>query len=125
MSEGGAAWNRDSALARGTTNLPLSFDISVTSARIKLARKKLPNPASAISIKNDLESSLALARKCRYLEYEYKLVLALGEIELPSGDARRGRARLEALASDANSKGFGLIARNAAAATKAQPARQN
>src|SRR5260370_2594636 len=109
MSEGGAAWNRDSALARGTTNLPLSFDISVTSARIKLARKKLPNPASAISIKNDLESSLALARKCRYLEYEYKLVLALGEIELHSGDARRRPAPLPTLPSHSNHKRFALI----------------
>jgi hypothetical protein len=32
-----------------------------------------------------MESSLAEARRCGYLEYEYKLRLALGEIELESG----------------------------------------
>lgn len=44
--------------------------------------------------------------------------LALGEIEMKSGKAAAGRARLEALEKDATAKGFLLIARKAAAALK-------
>jgi tetratricopeptide (TPR) repeat protein len=122
ISEAQAAINRANVLARGLPNLPLSFDMSATSARIRLARKSSPNAATTTSAKKDLESSLVLAHKCGYLEYEYKISLALGEIELQSGDTTRGRARLQAVVSDANRKGFGLIARNAIAVLKEQSA---
>jgi tetratricopeptide (TPR) repeat protein/curli biogenesis system outer membrane secretion channel CsgG len=119
ISEAQAAINRARTLARGASNLPLRFDISSTSARFEMARKSPPNPSATTSAKRDLESSLAVASKCGYLEYRYKLNLALGEIELQSGEVRSGRARLETLAKDASEKGFGLIARNATAVLKA------
>jgi eukaryotic-like serine/threonine-protein kinase len=122
LSEGQAAIDRTGGVARRTSNLPLTFDISATSARIKIARKNPPNPSSVVTAEKELESSLATAHKCGYLEYEYKLDLALGEIEFESGDAREGRARLEALVIDATKRGFGLIARDAAAILKSQPA---
>ncbi len=121
ISEARAAANRARSLVQGASNLPLSFDISATSARVSIAGRRPPNPSAVASAKRDLQSSLAVANKCGYLEYEYKLVLALGEIELQSGETRQGRARLEALAKDASKKGFGLIARNATAALKAAP----
>jgi len=125
ISEAQTAINRARTLAKATSNLPLAFDISVTSARIRIATKTPPNPAKTASVKKDLESSLAVARKCGYLEYEYKLLLVLGESELQSGGTRQGRARLEALAKEATKKGFGLIARNATTLLRAQPAGEN
>lgn len=118
ISEAQAAINRARTLAQATSNLPLTFDISATSARIRIAWKRPPNPSAVASAKKDLEPSLHVARKCRYLEYEYKLRLVLGEIELQSGEVRSGRARLETLAKDASEKGFDLIARNATAVLK-------
>jgi tetratricopeptide (TPR) repeat protein len=113
LPEAHAAISRATVLARGASNLPLSFDIAATSACISMAGKHPSNPSTANSAKKNLESSLAIARKCGYLEYEYKLSVALGQIELQSGDARQGRARLETIASEANSKGFKLAAREA------------
>jgi hypothetical protein len=122
IPEAQAAINRARILAKGTSNLPLSFDISATSARIRIVTKTPPNPATTASVKKDLESSLVVARRCGYLEYEYKLLLALGETELQSGDTLQGRKRLEALEREAKEKGFGLIARNATAVLKAHSA---
>ncbi len=65
--------------------------------------------------KSRLRSALAEATRLHYCEYELKVRLALGEIETDSGDAAAGHARLEALKKDAQTKGFGLIARDAAA----------
>jgi DNA-binding winged helix-turn-helix (wHTH) protein/tetratricopeptide (TPR) repeat protein len=124
ISEALAAINRARALAQGISNHPLSFDISATSARIRLAAKRPPSRSTIISAKKDLESSISVARKCGYLEHAYKLGLTLGEIELQFGEVRSGRERLETLVNDANKRGFGLIARNATAALKTQPAWQ-
>jgi hypothetical protein len=90
-----------------------------------VAAKGSPNSSTVAGAKKNLGSSLAIARKCSYLEYEYKLGLALGEIDFACGDSRQGRELLETVASDAREHGFALIARLAAAALKAQPARQN
>jgi DNA-binding winged helix-turn-helix (wHTH) protein/tetratricopeptide (TPR) repeat protein/TolB-like protein len=116
ISDARAAINHARTLAKGASNLPLSFDISATSARIGvLKREKPPKLADAVSARRELESALAVAHRCGYLEYEYKLGLALGEIEVQSGNTRQGRARLEALAKDASDKKFLLIAHQAAA----------
>ena len=62
-----------------------------------------------------LASSLSLARKCGYLEYQYKLTLAIAQINLQSGRAPKARTTLAVLAKGSASKGFALIARRAAA----------
>lgn len=115
LDEAQAAIGRANAAAQGATNIPLSFDLALTSARIKVAAKKSPNAAAIASAERNLETSLALARRCGYLEYEYKLELALGEIEIHSGESQQGRARLDALSKKAGEKGFKLIARDSAA----------
>lgn len=51
-----------------------------------------------------------------FLDFEFEARLALGEIELASGQVAAGRARLETLEKEATAKGFLLIARQAAAA---------
>ena len=125
ISEAQAAISRARTLGKATSNLPLAFDISATSIRIRVAAKKPPNPSVNTGAKEEIESSLTAARKCGYREYEYKLLLVLGEIELQSSETRQGRARLEALAKDAKEKSFGLIARNATTFLRAQPAGEN
>lgn len=119
ISDAQLAIDQARALARGSPSLPLSFDISATSARVKMARP--PNPSTSMSVRRDLESSLSIARKCGYLEYAYKLSLALGEVELKSREERQGRARLEGIIGEASQKNFGLIARDATALLKTSP----
>ena len=58
----------------------------------------------------------AEATKAGLVRLQFEARLALGEIELKSGASAAGRARLSALAAEATAKGFGLIARKAAAA---------
>lgn len=125
ISEAQTAIDRARTLAKATSNLPLAFDISATSARIRVGTKKPPNPSMNTGAKEEIESSLTVARKCGYLEYEYRLLLALGDVELRSGDTRQGRTHLEALEREAKQKGFVLIARKATVALKEQAAPQN
>jgi hypothetical protein len=44
---------------------------------------------------------------------QYEARLAFGRLEIASGKATEGRSRLRTLAREANSRGFGLIARQA------------
>ena len=121
IADGRAALSRAKELAHVIPNLPLRFDLSATSAEFDMAINRTPIASAAASAKKTLESSLAVARKCGYLEYQYKLTLTLGKVEFQSGETRQGRARLEAVERDANAKGFKLIARHAqAAALRAQ-----
>jgi hypothetical protein len=60
-----------------------------------------------------LEAVLTEAKKYGYLIYEYQARLAFGEVEMKSGKASAGRARLAALDKDATRTGFILIARKA------------
>jgi len=113
VSEAQAAIGRAKTLSSQLTSRPLVFESSISSARIRLAGKRPPSASLVEKTRESLESQLALARKCGYLEYEYKLRLVLGEIDLESGANREGRARLETLVKDANARGFGLMAHNA------------
>jgi|HubBroStandDraft_1064217.scaffolds.fasta_scaffold04317_7 DNA-binding winged helix-turn-helix (wHTH) protein/tetratricopeptide (TPR) repeat protein/TolB-like protein len=121
ITESQAAIDRARALTQGNLNLPLSFEISATSARIRVAGKNPTNHFTSTSARKGLESSLSVARRCGYLEYEYKLGMALGEVELQSDEDHDGRTRLEAIAAEAHERGFGLIARSALALLKAIP----
>jgi hypothetical protein len=63
-----------------------------------------------------LESARPEASRYGYVGFELEARLRLGELELRSGKATAGRARLQQLQSDARNKGFLLIARKANAA---------
>jgi DNA-binding winged helix-turn-helix (wHTH) protein/tetratricopeptide (TPR) repeat protein len=115
MDEAQAAIKEARSLARGESNLPLGFDIAETAARIETAAKNPAQPSRANAARANLASSLSVARRCGYLEYQFKLSLAIGQIDLQSGHATEGRAILSALAKESASKGFSLIARRAAA----------
>jgi len=113
IPEAQAALSRARTLAKDSPNLPLNFEMIETSARIRTGKTPVSASASA-SAQKDLESALALAHKCGYLEYEYKLRRALAELELRTGTASKGRSMMQSLIRDANKTGFALIASDAA-----------
>ena len=86
------------------------FDNGILAARLDAVSGRFD------SAEKSLNELLKLAVKTGSVRQEYRIRLALGEIEVKSGDPKTGRARLTALEKDARSKGFLLIARKAATA---------
>ena len=68
-----------------------------------------------------LEALLTEASHIGVVPAQWEIRLALGEIEVKSGETAKGRARLTALRAEAAAKGYGLIARKAEAAQAASP----
>jgi eukaryotic-like serine/threonine-protein kinase len=97
-------------LLQGSRNRASIFEAGLAAARIEAATGK---GAAAVSRLRKLETD---ARG--YLGVELEARLALGEVELLSGQAVQGRARLEAVEKQARERGFGLIASRAAAARR-------
>jgi tetratricopeptide (TPR) repeat protein len=88
----------------------LGYPLEITHAR---AQSLAGDTGPAAS---NLESIVADARKGGFFEYELDARLRLGEIEIRTGRAEAGRGRLRAVESEARARGFGLLARQAAAA---------
>jgi hypothetical protein len=86
--------------------------VAIAGARIATASRDL---ADALRI---LDAALAEATKANLLYSQSDARLALGELEIKSGKAAAGRARLTTLEKDVKGKGLLLIARKAAAAMK-------
>ncbi len=63
-----------------------------------------------------LNKTVSEATRLGYVVYAYEARLTLGQIEMKSGHAEKGRRRLSALEKDAATAGFSLIARKAAIA---------
>jgi hypothetical protein len=59
---------------------------------------------------------LAEATAASVVDVQFKARLAIGQLEMASGQTEAGRQRLRALAREASAKGFRLIARKARAA---------
>ena len=105
--------DRAAALAARSPVVAVRLQCDIATARAKSAT------GHAADAEKDLEASLAEAGGHGYLEYQYEIRLALGEIEMKSGNVAAGRVRLDAVEKEARAKGFLLIARKAAAASKA------
>lgn len=73
------------------------------------------NPSDVAEARKNLQAVVSDATSHGMVEEEFESKLALGEIETNWGDKTAGRALLAALARDAHSKGFGLIAHRAEA----------
>ncbi len=99
-----------SQLAAKSQNILVRLQFDLVSARVTLASDK-PEPAVI-----HLRRTLAEAHKHGYVGVEFDASLALAELELKSGQVAAGRWQLKALEKSARSRGFGLIARKAAAA---------
>jgi tetratricopeptide (TPR) repeat protein len=100
------------ALMQKSQDPATRFQFDFIAARIGAAMGK---PAEA---ERTLKASFAQATKYGYVNYQLRIRLTLGEIEMKSGKSTEGRARLAALQRDATAKGFNLIARKAAEAQK-------
>jgi tetratricopeptide (TPR) repeat protein len=103
------------ALLNKSENLDAHFSFRITAARVRQASGR---PSDRLEAAKSLEAVLGEAKKAGFLGHELEAGLALGEIELQSGNVARARRRLEALERQAAARWFGLIARKAAAARK-------
>jgi len=101
---------RVAGLVAKNQNRDARLQMAIVAARVRAA---LGKPAEA---SKSLEATLAEATKYGFVGDQFEARLALGEVEMKSGKVAAGRAHLEALEKDAIAKGFGLIARKAAAA---------
>jgi tetratricopeptide (TPR) repeat protein len=106
-----------SATTQKVQNEEVSLNLALATALVRAASHKSADQAAATKI---LETMRADAAKHGYAGYELQTRLALGEIEIKSGQAASGRALLTSLAKDARTKGFLLIAEKAAASVKGQ-----
>ncbi len=105
-------------LVAKSQNHAVHLDVSMVAARIHAASGRSADLADAAKTLNIV---LAEATKCGFAGYQFEARLSLGEMELKSGHAAAGRARLQALEKDATAKGCLLIARKAVAALGQKP----
>jgi tetratricopeptide (TPR) repeat protein len=105
-------------LVAKSQNHAAHLEFSIVAARIHAASGQSAELADAT---RTLSIALAEATKHGFAGYQFEACLSLGEMEVKSGHAAAGRARLQALEKDATPKGFLLIARKAAAALGQKP----
>jgi len=96
-------------MAAKSQNLSAQLTFAVARARSEAASEKIG------AAKTILKEALAKSTRSGYVGDQLECRLALEEIELKSGKTPASRSRLEQLQKDAKEKGFGLIARKAAA----------
>ena len=87
------------------------------SARVIAARIRAES-AGAVEAIRELKEASAEARKIGFLEGDFQARLAIGEIEMHSGQSVTGRTQLLTLQQDAKAKNFNLLAQKAAAGIK-------
>jgi DNA-binding winged helix-turn-helix (wHTH) protein/tetratricopeptide (TPR) repeat protein len=87
------------------------------SARILAARVRAES-AGAVEAIRELKEASVEARKIGFLEGDFQARLAIGEIEVRTGQSVTGRTQLLTLQQDAKAKNFNLLAGKAAAAIK-------
>jgi len=109
-AEAGKQIELAAGLAGRSPAVEVRLSYAIVEARIKAATGKVAESEGI------LEAGLAEASKHGYLGSEYEIELALGEIEMKSGNIAAGRRRLDDLEKDARARGFLLVARKAAAA---------
>jgi len=90
----------------------MRLDFAISAARVLAASGDIAKA------KNGLKASLAEAAKYGYVAEQFDARLALGEVEMKTGQTVAGHAGLATLEKDARAKGFLLVARKATAAAK-------
>ena len=105
------------AIERATTlseryhDRPVELFVALTAARVRAATG---SDRDQVEASNRLQQVLADSSRTGFLSYAFEARLALGEIELHTGNRASGRRRLESLMKDAADKNFELLAREAA-----------
>jgi predicted negative regulator of RcsB-dependent stress response len=107
IHEAETAIDRAAQLAAKSQDNDFRGPIDIMAARIQGASGKTDAAAKS------LQSILAQQTQLGDVPLQFEARLALGEIEVKSGNSASGRSRLTALENDANAKGFVLIARKA------------
>jgi eukaryotic-like serine/threonine-protein kinase len=97
-------------LAAKTQNRGSRLDFMIAAARLDAALGRSQQSVTS------LNAVLAEAERIGSVPLQFEARLRLGEIEMQSGRAAAGRARLASLEKDATNKGFVLFARKARAA---------
>lgn len=107
------AIDRASAILEKCHDRELELFVAITAARVRAASD---TPAEKAEAAKSLQAVVGEATRIGFINYGFEARLALGQVELDSGNRNEGRVQLEALSRDATVKGFGLIARKAAEA---------
>jgi eukaryotic-like serine/threonine-protein kinase len=97
-------------LAAKSVDLDSFFELGISAGSVYAAARQWDKS------KERLRSTIEKASHMGYLHFEMEALLALGEVEMNSGQAAEGRALLVHLEKDATARGFLLIARKAHAA---------
>lgn len=108
-----AAIDRSLSLAEKYRDHQVELFVAVTAARVSAASNIASARAEAA---NRLHQVIAEATRSGFVTYALEARLALGEIEMLSGNRVSGLAHLESLRKDASDRGLGLIVRRATAA---------
>jgi hypothetical protein len=99
-------------LVEPTSNRQWHLEVGVAAARVEAATGSHAAAATRLrKIRADAKGFLAV---------EFDADMALGEVEIASGQVAQGRSRLEALERQARSKGFLLVANQAASARRSR-----
>jgi tetratricopeptide (TPR) repeat protein/tRNA A-37 threonylcarbamoyl transferase component Bud32 len=97
-------------LTAGVVPPEVRFPLALAEGRVRAAA------GDAVGAVKSLESTAEEARAGGLKPYELEARLAAAEVELRSGRAEAGRARLRAVESEARARGLALLTRKAAAA---------
>jgi serine/threonine protein kinase/tetratricopeptide (TPR) repeat protein len=112
-SEGRTEIDAASAVTARLQNEEVRLKFALAAAAVRAASGRSLDCAAALK---NIGSTVAEATKHGYVGYEYRGRLATGEIEIKCGHTPIGRVNLAALKTEAQTKGFGLIAQKAALA---------
>jgi serine/threonine-protein kinase len=115
VPEASAAIGRAAKRLRVTEDRLLRLSGGIAAARVGAAAG---TPAAFTRARQDLDNVIQQADTIGAVPIAFDARLALGEIELKSGQVAPGRQRLEALARDASGRGFTWIATKAGALAK-------
>lgn len=108
--EGAKAAAQARALAGKAQNLPVRLDADILTARAAAARGGI---AGAREAAQSLFEVRTQAEKLGFFDRALDAGLALGLVEVQSGDPAAGRALIAQVVKGANDKGFGLVAHQA------------
>jgi tetratricopeptide (TPR) repeat protein len=114
-AEAKVAADKASELSEKGGDANIRLKVAIESA---LIRAKAGGAEDLSWAKSRLQGILGEATKEGLTPIQFEARLALGQIESRSGDRVKGRAYLAALQKDADAKGFLLLARKAAAASR-------
>ncbi|HJZ85218.1 MAG TPA: tetratricopeptide repeat protein [Polyangia bacterium] len=106
------AIERAGALAKKSESRDVRFGVGIAAARVRA------RPGEVAAAQKQLESVLEEAGRLGFVAAQLEARLALGELQAKSGERAPARTRLLALEREARGRGFGLIARKAAAAAR-------